>query len=128
LIPFGDTFTLDQAAQAAYAFIAPLRSVTAVSSDGPLPTALQFVSLTPDELVLTAVKPAESGPGVIIRFYNSSEHAVSGQLVLGLPVRAITPVNLLEEPDQIAAEWSTTDSVIALTVPAKRIVSLRADF
>ncbi len=128
LIPFGETFTLDQAAQAAYAYIAPLRSVTAVPSDGPLPAALQFISLIPDSLVLTAVKPAESGVGVIFRFYNSSEHAVSGQLALGLPVRAVTPVNLLEEPDQIAAEWSITDGVIALTVPAKRIVSLRADF
>jgi alpha-mannosidase len=125
LIPFGSAFTLDQAAQKSYAFIAPLRSVTAEPLNDTLPAALQFVSLAPDELVLTAVKPAESGAGIIIRFYNSSEHAVSGSLTFDLPVRAITPTNLLEEPHVPSREWVIKDGVIVLNVPAKRIVSLR---
>ena len=127
LIPFGDAFTLDRAAQASYAFVAPLRSVTAEPSNGMLPAASQFISLAPDELVLTAVKPAESGTGIIMRFYNSSDHVVSGQLVFGLPFSAITPTNLLEEPYESSEDWTTKDGVITLDVPAKRIVSLRID-
>jgi alpha-mannosidase len=127
LIPFGGAFTLDQAAQESYAFIALLRSVAAEPSDGALPPALPFVSLTPDSLVLTAIKPAESGAGVIVRFYNSSERTVSGRLAFGLPVCAMTRTNLLEESLELPEDWTLTDGVITLDVPAKRIVSLRVE-
>jgi alpha-mannosidase len=123
LIPFGGAFTLDQAAQEAYAFIAPLRSVAAEPVNSTLPAALQFLSLTPEALVLTAIKPAESGPGLIVRFYNSSAHAVSGQLAFGLPVGAISFTNLLEEA--LEQEAALQEGMIHLTVPPKRIMSLR---
>jgi len=126
LIPFGSTFTLDQAAQEAYAFAAPLRGATAEPLNGNLPPTLQFISLTPDKLVLTAVKPAESGEGIILRFYNSQEHTVSGQLTFGLPFQELTSVNLLEEPHEKAGDWNINDQgEINLNVPPKHIVSLR---
>ena len=97
--------------------------MTAEPSHGELPAALPLVSLAPDELVLTAIKPAESGAGVIVRFYNSSDRAVSGQLAFGLPVRAITPINLLEETLESSRDWNIRDGVITLEIPAKQIVS-----
>ena len=123
LIPFGGAFTLDRAAQESHSFIAPLRGVVAKPSTNTLPAVLQFVSLTPDELVLTAIKPAESGIGIIIRIYNSSDHTVSGQLTFGLPVRTIMPTNLLEESLELSEGWNIEDAVVTLELPAKRIVS-----
>jgi mannosylglycerate hydrolase len=128
LIPFGNTFTLAQAAQEAYAFIAPLRGVTATPAGGLLPPTLQFVSLTPDELILTAVKPAESGRGIIVRFYNSQDCTVSGQLAFGLPVHKLTPVNLLEEPHEIAGKSNIKDNrEVTFDIAPKQIVSLHVD-
>ncbi len=65
---------------------------------GTLPPELQFVTLKPAAWVPTALKPAEFGEGIVVRFYNSHAAAVSGRVEFGLPVDAVTPVNLLEEP------------------------------
>lgn len=128
LIPFGgDAFDLAQAAQEAYAFAAPLRGVAAEATGGTLPPALQLVALDRPELVLTALKPAESGDGVIVRFYNSSREALASRVTFALPVAEITPVNLLEAP--VALAWTRVDDhTIALDVLAKRIVTLRVVF
>ena len=125
LIPFGgDSFGLVQAAQAAYAFVAPLRSVAVEAAQGTLPPVLRFVALDPAELVLTALKPAESGEGIIVRFYNSSDAAVSGRVVFGLPVERIMPVNLLEEPVDLPG-MRVDGHAVSLDVPGKRIVTLQ---
>jgi alpha-mannosidase len=127
LIPFGGSFTLNHAAQEAYAFAAPLRSAAAEAADGTLPASLRFVELAPSELVLTAVKPAESGDGIIIRFYNSSETPVAGRVTFGLPMREIISTNLLEDSSESTQAWTNT-STVSLNVPAKRIVTLRAAY
>jgi len=123
VIPFGGPFDLDAAAQEAYAFGAPLRAAVAPLAGGPLPASQTAVVLEPAALVLTAVKPAEAGQGLIVRFYNSSETAVEGRVRFGFPVGEVVPANLLEAPVgpplALAEEGAFT-----LTVPAKRIVTL----
>lgn len=128
LIPFGDdAFPLAQAAWDAYAFLAPLHSVATVSTGGDLPPALQWVTLDDPALVLTAVKPAEDGQGVVVRFYNSSDQPVSGRLITGLPVESFAPVNLLEEPAELA--WDRVDDrTFAIEAPGKRIITARLTF
>ncbi len=125
LIPFGGAgFGLDDAAQDAYAFTAPLRGVAVAGSSGTLPAALQAVTLEPAALVLTAIKPPESGDGIIVRLYNSHTERVSGRLAFGWPVREVVPVNLLEEP--VGAPYALDEGgSVRLDVPGKRIVTLR---
>lgn len=123
VIPFGGAFSLDAAAREAYAFGAPLCAAVAPLAEGPLPATQTAVALEPAALVLTAIKPAESGQGLIVRFYNSSETAVKGRVRFGFPVREVAPADLLEAPvgpPLAAAE----DGAFVVAVPAKRIVTL----
>ncbi len=128
VIPFGaGAFGLAQAAHEAYAFIAPLRGTAVEVASGMLPPVLTFLTLDPVDLVLTAIKPAEIGEGVIVRFYNSSDAAVAGRLVFGWPMQHITTTNLLETPSPLPLTLEDAHTV-TLDVPAKRIVTLHVIF
>ncbi len=123
LIPFaaGD---LDGAAAEAYAYEAPLRAALCVPGAGSLPAQSQLVTLEPPALVLTALKPAETGDGLIMRFYNSSERPQAGRVTFGFPVAGIEAVSLLEEP---AGEMLPLidERDVTVEVPPKRIVTWR---
>jgi len=54
----------------AYAFDVPLRVVDAPLHAGPLPAAAAFLRVEPAAFLLSAVKPAEEGCGVVVRGYN----------------------------------------------------------
>lgn len=127
IVPFGGAFRLPEAAHQAYAFVAPLQGVAVESSPGTRSPVLTLLTLYPPELVLTALKPAEEGAGIIARFFNSSEEAVTGRLQIGLPVTQARLTNLLEEPvgEALAVDG---EGRLSLEVPPKRIVSLRLDF
>lgn len=123
VIPFGGAFDLDAAAREAYTFGASLRAAVVPLATGPLPATQTVVALEPAALVLSAIKPAEAGQGLIVRFYNSSETTTEGRVRFGFPVQEAVPVNLLEAPAGPPLAL-TEEGALALTIPAKRIVTL----
>jgi alpha-mannosidase len=50
-------------------------------------------------MVISAVKAAESGDGLIVRVYNIGDESVEGRLRLWRPFRRATLVNLNEEEE-----------------------------
>ena len=92
---------------------------------GTLPPHGEWVTLAPAALVLSAIKPADDGDGLIVRFYNSSEQPQTARVTFGFPVATMQPVNLLEEPEG-AALGVSEDGRVTLDVPPKRIVTWRA--
>jgi alpha-mannosidase len=56
--------------QEAYAFDVPLRAVDTPLQAGTLPSTASLLEVRPAAFVLSAVKPAEEGDGVIVRGYN----------------------------------------------------------
>lgn len=120
-IPFGDD--LNAAAHAAYAFQAPLQAVSAPLGNGTLPPSQRLLALEPSDLVLSALKPAETGEGFVVRFYNSSPAPVMGQVICALPVREAVLTNLLEQPISKPLP-SPTVGVFALEVAPKKIITL----
>lgn len=82
------------------------------------------MELTLPSLVLTTLKPAESGDGIIVRLYNSSTTPVTGRLMCTLPICEATPLNLLEEPFGEAVS-PDEEGGFTLEVHAKRIITLR---
>lgn len=123
LIPFG-AGELDAAAAEAYAFEAPLRAGMCVLGAGPLAPQAQLLALEPAALVLSAIKAAETGDALNMRFYNSSERAQTGCVTFGFPVASVEPVNLLEEPrgDALLID---NEQRVTVDVPPKRIVTWR---
>jgi alpha-mannosidase len=83
--------------QEAHAFNAPLRAVSTGVHDGTMPLIQNLVSLQGEGLVLSAVKTAEKGDGLIVRFYNILGRAVVACLQTYQPLQSARLVNLAEE-------------------------------
>jgi mannosylglycerate hydrolase len=81
----------------AHRFARPLRA-TLASGEGVLPVAGTLVEVSSPRLVVSAVKPAADGKGVIVRVYNISDKSVRGRVRLREPHRHVEIVNLNEEP------------------------------
>jgi len=69
----------------AYAFNAPMRAVVADPHNGPLPSALSFVEVSPAVVVVSAIKLAEEGNGLIVRVWNVAPVPAEARLRLNLP-------------------------------------------
>jgi len=99
-----------------------LRAV--VAGPAPLVAAGQpLLGLTPASLLLSAVKPAEDGEGMVVRVVNPSDEPASAELRFGIPVRSATLTRLDEVP---AGEGATVDGA-TVTFPVRRrgVVSVR---
>jgi alpha-mannosidase len=66
----------------AHAFNAPLRGVVVEPGAGRLPAEASFLQVEPDDLVVTAVKPAEEGDAILVRCCNLGPDTVRGRLRL----------------------------------------------
>ena len=65
---------------------------------GPQPDELSFVTIEPQELILSAVRRTEDGLGLVLRFYNVSREPITAFITSGLPLQAARRLNLNEEP------------------------------
>lgn len=84
-----------------------LRAVPA-GSRPLLAEGTELVRLAPDELVLSALKPAEDGDGIVLRVLNPTDETVVATVDLGLPVTSVESSRLDETPDgrPLASEGS----------------------
>lgn len=103
------------------------RVVQTSAQFGKLPDELAFVSLQSHEPAnafrITALKRAEAGDGVIIRFFNTLDHAAQGELkTWWSQVTRVFKTNLNEE---IEVELTTEDGRVAIQARPKEIVTLK---
>nr|MDO8097579.1 glycoside hydrolase family 38 C-terminal domain-containing protein [Candidatus Njordarchaeota archaeon] len=63
-----------------------------------LPLLISFLSVEPNNILLSAVKRAEDGNGIIVRVYNTTDEKVEGKLRTYVEPRRCIPVNMREEP------------------------------
>jgi mannosylglycerate hydrolase len=105
------------------------RVVATSRQAGKLPRELAFVSLEsrepPGALRITALKQAEAGDGVVIRFFNTLDVPVEGELSTWWPkISRVVRTNLNEdEQDELAME----SGVVRLKVKAKEIVTVKLE-
>jgi alpha-mannosidase len=86
------------------------------------PQDVRGPELSGDGLVFSAMKPAESGKGIVLRCYNAREEAVSGRWQLPWPVRSAVRCRLDETP----GERLTVDAngEIAFAAAAREVVTI----
>ncbi len=89
--------------QEAHRFARPLRALRTDRGAGDLPPEGSLVEIEPPALVLSSLKIAEDGDGVVVRVYNTSDESQEGRLRLlpwsGRPAHAAAQVvDLNEEP------------------------------
>jgi len=81
-----------------------------------------FLSIGPKPLELSAVKIAESGKSLIVRFFNPTDRRVNGRIHTAVPIKRARLVNLNEEPQQ---ELKVTKGhTVDLPVGKKKIVTV----
>lgn len=88
-----------------------------------LPGAQSFLTLRPHNLVLTAMKKAEDGDGIILRFYEGEGNKTTARIKFHLPVRQAWKANLIEEEEMPIP--TNGDGSIALDVGPWEIVTLK---
>lgn len=107
----------------AHAFNTPLRAVAMGETTGTLPTRCSMVEPDAPGIVISAVKCADDGDGVIIRFFE----AFGGTRTVGLRVPGVSRadrVDLLEE--ELGSDpLVISDGVVHITLRAFELVTLR---
>lgn len=109
-----------------YEFNYPLRTFQVEAHVGTLPAERSFIALNGENVVLTALKKAEDGDGLIVRLYEWAGKA--GSVKLTLPEGAISASmnNLMEKPE--GSSLTISNGVVSLPVHPYEIVSVRVGF
>jgi alpha-mannosidase len=108
---------------AAYAFQACPRAVQTSLHTGELPASGSFLSTSPGEFIVSAVKEAEDGRGWIVRGHNSSSDPITLRVQ---PLRRFAhaaQVTLAEE--EVAALTVARDGSVTVEVRGHEIVTVR---
>jgi mannosylglycerate hydrolase len=128
LLPYRGEASRSTLPQLAAEFDSPLVARPAPVQTGTLPPRHGFVSLEPEELVLSAVKRSESGDRLVLRCYNAASSKVSGRLRFGMAMAEVWQSNAEErlirrldlDPDRASCklEAEASEIVTLLLVPA----------
>lgn len=110
------------ACQQAYAFQSPLRAIDADIHPGGLPFQGSFISHSPDEFIISAVKETENGKGWLVRGYNTSSEPIRLNL---RPLRRFAYASRISLAEEELAVLPVEDGgSIALSVGGHEIVTI----
>jgi mannosylglycerate hydrolase len=112
-----------QAYLQADAFSAPFRALTTGAHVGALPPTQSFCEVSPAALVVSAVKQAEDGEGLIVRLWNIQAEACQATLRFWHPPVAVKRCNLAERVLETLA--ITEADTVGFSVGGREIVTLR---
>ncbi len=84
-----------------------------------------FIELDPGQLVISAVKPEESGEALVIRLWNPTGQPQRGTIRFWKPVQRAEAVKLNEDPDPDASQPVVKGKTVSVQASRHRIVTLR---
>jgi alpha-mannosidase len=103
-------------------FSVPLEPAQAGAHGGDLPQELSFMGVEPGNLVVTAIKRAEDGSGLVVRFFNPTRKAISGKIKTCRPIRSAHLLNLEE---RVVEKLSPQGKMLSLKSGAKKILTVK---
>jgi hypothetical protein len=106
----------------AHAFARPLQAVRTDRGTGELPPAGSLVEVEPTTFVLSSLKTAEDGDGVVVRVYNTSGTPQRGRLRLLSAHAGAELVDLNEEP---LGPADVEDGRVVLSARANEILNVK---
>lgn len=92
-----------------YEFNEPLVARVAAAHSGALPASKSYLSVEPANIVATALKMAEDGDGLVLRFYETDGKPCEVLVRTSLPVKHYVETDLMERP--IGKKGSIKDGV-----------------
>ncbi|MFN2146460.1 MAG: glycoside hydrolase family 38 C-terminal domain-containing protein, partial [Anaerolineales bacterium] len=111
-----------QAFHQAYGFETSLRAFQTGIHPGKLEGSDAFVSHTPAEFVISAVKECDDGKGILVRGYNISDQAIDVEVKLLRQFNKVTFVNLAEQELEPVVEYN---GVVRFRVGGNKISTIR---
>jgi len=109
-----------------YDFNYPLKAMQVEAHSGALPAEHSFVTVTPDDVVLTAMKKAEDSHALIFHFYEWAGKGGSMELRVPPGATGAVETNLMEQPEGSAL--SVTGDRITVPYRPYEIVAVRVDY
>jgi alpha-mannosidase len=104
----------------------PLTAVATTAHAGTLPAAHSFVSVAPENVVLTAVKKAEDANGLILRVYEWAGKTGTAEFHVPAGATAATVTNMSETPEGTPLELK--DGVVKAPIHPYEILTVRVDY
>jgi 2-O-(6-phospho-alpha-D-mannosyl)-D-glycerate hydrolase len=106
----------------AHRFVRPLRAIRTSRGDGTLPASGSLIEIEPPDVILSALKLAEDGDGVVARVYNIASEPVEARVRLLLRFDQVQRVDLNEEN---AGAIESEDGVVRLQMRPNEITTLK---
>ncbi len=113
---------LDSASRQAYAFETPLRSAGTGLHEGSLPPTASFMETSPAEFLISTVKTAEDGRGIVVRGYNAGSAEMQVSIKPWQQFKKAELVNLAEEKK--ASLKITQDGSVTFLAGPHEIISV----
>ena len=109
-----------------YEFNYPLDAMQVSSHTGAMPARHSFVSVMPENIVLTAMKKAEDSDSLIFHLYEWAGKAGSIEIALPPGATGATATNLMEQPEGTAL--AIAGDKVSVPVKPYEIVAVRVDY
>ena len=95
-------------------------------SAGNLPTQIEFLRISPDDLIFSTLKYKESGEGIVLRLFNPTNYVINGEVFTYLPIRSVELLSL----EELVIDFLEIDNEnkFAIKVKPKKIITLRLSF
>jgi len=100
----------------------PMLAAQVGKHGGPLPRRLGLLEISPETVMLSAVKRAEDGEGLIIRIFNPSSDSLEAELKLPYRLKSAWMTDLEEKP---LKEISRSANAVRVGLAPKKVVTLK---
>jgi len=104
----------------------PLTAVATTAHTGALPSVHSFVSVAPENVVLTAVKKAEDANGLILRVYEWAGKTGTAEFHVPAGATAATVTNMSETPE--GQPLTIANGVVKAPIHPYEILTVRVDY
>jgi alpha-mannosidase len=104
----------------------PLQAVVTTAHAGSLPAEHSFASVSPENVVLTAVKKAEDANGLIFRVYEWAGKETTAEFHVPPGATAATVTNLMEQPEGDPLKME--GDVVKVPIKPYEILTIRVDY
>ena len=126
LYPHGGDWKEALTVRHGYEYNYGLQGTQVLSHSGSLPAKFAYVTVTPENVVLTALKKAEDANGLIFRVYEWA--GKSGDVEFHVPAGATgaTVTNLMEKPE--GTPLKVVDGTVTAPIHPFEILTVRVDY
>jgi alpha-mannosidase len=104
----------------------PLQAVVTTAHAGSLPAEHSFASVSPENVVLTAIKKAEDANGLIFRVYEWAGKETTAEFHVPPGATGATVTNLMEQPE--GDPLKVEGDVVKVPIHPYEILTLRVDY